>query len=239
MNPQSCSIQLRGVQKHYRLGRTTVPAINDLDLDIQTGSFTVLSGPSGSGKSTALNLIGGLDKPDTGHILLEGTDLAPLDDDALTALRARMVGFVFQSFNLIPVLSAEDNVALALAHAGVGSAESKRRARQMLGAVGLEGMGTRLPTELSGGQQQRVAIARALVHGPRIVLADEPTANLDRATGRAIIELMRQMQRQTGVTFVFSSHDAALIAEADIVVRLVDGRMDSQTVATVSEGASS
>lgn len=239
MNPQSCSIQLRGVQKHYRLGRTTVPAINDLDLDIQMGSFTVLSGPSGSGKSTALNLIGGLDKPDTGHILLEGTDLAPLDDDALTALRARMVGFVFQSFNLIPVLSAEDNVALALAHAGVGSAESKRRARQMLGAVGLEGMGTRLPTELSGGQQQRVAIARALVHGPRIVLADEPTANLDRATGRAIIELMRQMQRQTGVTFVFSSHDAALIAEADIVVRLVDGRMDSQTVATVSEGASS
>lgn len=239
MAPQNCSVQLRGVHKHYRLGRITVPAINDLSLDIEAGGFTVLSGPSGSGKSTVLNLIGGLDKPDAGRVLLEGTDLAPLTDDALTTLRARKLGFVFQSFNLIPVLSAEDNVALALAHMALGAAESRQRARQMLAAVGLEGMGLRLPTELSGGQQQRVAIARALVHGPHIVLADEPTANLDRATGRAIIALMRQMQRQTGVSFVFSSHDAALIAEADIVVRLVDGRVDSHADASMAAGVSS
>lgn len=222
----ACGVQLRGVHKRYRMGRTHVCAVNGLRLDIQAGLFTVLSGPSGSGKSTVLNLIGGLDRPDEGQVRIDGTDLAPLKDDDATAWRGQVMGFVFQSFNLVPVLSAEDNVSLALVRAGVGTAAARERTRALLAAVGLESMGRRLPSELSGGQQQRVAIARALVHEPRLVLADEPTANLDRATGRAIIELMRAMQRRTGATFVFSSHDPALIDEADVVVRLVDGRVD-------------
>ena len=229
MTRTACDVHLRGVHKCYRMGRTRVRAVNGLDLDIQAGLFTVLSGPSGSGKSTVLNLIGGLDRPDEGQVRIDGIDLAPLKDDAATAWRGQGIGFVFQSFNLVPVLSAEDNVSLALARAGVGAAAARARARALLAAVGLEGMGRRRPSELSGGQQQRVAIARALVHEPRLVLADEPTANLDRATGRAIVELMRAMQRRTGATFVFSSHDPALIDEADVVVRLVDGRLDDSS----------
>ncbi len=236
MTRTACGVQLRGVHKRYWLGRTVVPAVNGLDLDIQPGLFTVLSGPSGSGKSTVLNLIGGLDCPDEGEVRIDGTDLAPLKDDDATAWRGHVMGFVFQSFNLVPVLSAQDNVSLALARSGAGAGAARDRARAMLAAVGLEGMGARQPSELSGGQQQRVAIARALVHEPRLVLADEPTANLDRATGRAIIALMRDMQRRTGATFVFSSHDPALINEADVLVRLVDGRIDDGRPATLQGG---
>lgn len=237
MLTSACSVQLHAVRKHYRLGRIDVPAINSLSLDIRPGRFTVLCGPSGSGKSTVLNLIGGLDRPDDGQVLVDGTDLGALDDRAATRFRGREIGFVFQSFNLIPVLSAEENVAAGLHGSGKPPALVRREARDMLDAVGLGDMVSRRPSELSGGQQQRVAIARALVHQPRLVLADEPTANLDRTTGSSIIALMRRLQSERGATFVFSSHDPALIGEADDLVPLVDGQRAHDDIRVQAVGA--
>lgn len=218
-------VRLRQVRRHYLQGTTRVAAIDGIDLEIAPGRFTVLSGPSGSGKSTLLNLIGGLDQPDAGEIELDGLRLGTLDDDALTSLRGRHLGYVFQSFNLIPVLSALENVEYPLLLERPSTRSSRAQAQSMLEAVGLAAQAQRLPGELSGGQQQRVAIARALVHRPRLVLADEPTANLDQANGRAVISLMRRLQVETGVTFVFSSHDPSLMNEADVLVRLLDGRL--------------
>ncbi|MBZ8140517.1 ABC transporter [Rubrivivax gelatinosus] len=223
--PAAGRVRLRGVRRVYRQGRAPVAAVDGVDLDIAPGRFTVLAGPSGSGKSTLLQLIGGLDRPDEGEVSLDGTRLDSLDDDTLTRLRGERIGFVFQSFNLIPVMSALENVELPLLQAGPSSTGSRERARSMLEAVGLQGLQRRRPGELSGGQQQRVAVARALVHRPRLVLADEPTANLDRASGQALIALMRTLQRDTGVTFVFSSHDPSLLDEADVRVQLLDGRL--------------
>ncbi|MBK1714413.1 ABC transporter ATP-binding protein [Rubrivivax gelatinosus] len=223
--PAAGRVRLRGVRRVYRQGRAPVAAVDGVDLDIAPGRFTVLAGPSGSGKSTLLQLIGGLDRPDEGAVSLDGTRLDTLDDDTLTRLRGERIGFVFQSFNLVPVMSALENVELPLLQAGPSSTGSRERARSMLEAVGLQGLHRRRPGELSGGQQQRVAVARALVHRPRLVLADEPTANLDRASGQALIALMRTLQRGTGVTFVFSSHDPSLLDEADVRVQLLDGRL--------------
>ena len=182
-----------------------------------------IAGPSGSGKSTLLNIIGCLDLPGSGTVCVDGVELQSASDSTRTAYRRRNMGFIFQSFNLIPVLSAAENVALALALTGVGTAERMQRARAALVEVGLSGMEDRRPSRLSGGQQQRVAIARALVKEPQVVLADEPTANLDSDTGRSILELMRRLNETHGTTFVFSTHDAMVMEFSNRIIRLQDG----------------
>jgi putative ABC transport system ATP-binding protein len=211
------------VARTYRLDDVDVPALADASLDIRPDRFTVLCGPSGSGKTTLLNLIGGIDRPDHGQVMVAGVGLHTLDDDALSDFRARHIGFVFQHFNLLPVLSAQENVEVPLVLAGVPAPRRRERARQLLDAVGLAGRAGSLPGQLSGGQRQRVAIARALATGPKLVLADEPTANLDSCTGEAIVALMRRLQREHHTSFVFSSHDPLLQAAADDVVHLHDG----------------
>ncbi|WP_085318116.1 ABC transporter ATP-binding protein [Derxia lacustris] len=218
--------RLRRVSRTYGAGAAAVPALRDIDLALARGGFTVIAGPSGSGKSTLLQLIGALDRPDAGgSVEIDGTPLDTLDDDARADFRARRLGFVFQNFNLLPVLTALENVEYPMQLAGGSAAARRDRARQLLAEVGLAGKEDRRPGELSGGQRQRVAIARALANQPALVLADEPTANLDRATGAEIIALMRRMQRQLGTSFVFSSHDAQLMSRADVLVALVDGRI--------------
>ncbi|WP_432723444.1 ABC transporter ATP-binding protein [Jeongeupia wiesaeckerbachi] len=219
MNP----VVLQGVGKRYRLGQVDVPALTGIDLDIHPDRFTVLSGPSGSGKTTLLNLIGGIDRPDSGRVVVDGQDLAGLSDDALSDFRARRLGFVFQNFNLLPVLTAFENVEYPLLLTGVPRPERRRRVDELLAAVGLSDKATSRPNQLSGGQRQRVAIARALATQPQLVLADEPTANLDSHTGGAILALMRQMQRDYRVSFVFSSHDPQVLAQADDAVHIRDG----------------
>lgn len=217
-------VSLTDVRKTYALGDTRVDALSAVSLEVRRGEFTVFAGPSGSGKSTLLNLVGCLDRPSGGTVALEGTDVATLDDDALGALRARRIGFIFQSFNLIPVLTALENVELALRLAGE-TTDTTGRAAKALADVGLEGYVDRRPSQLSGGQQQRVAIARALVKQPAMVIADEPTANLDSRNGVAILDLMRAMNEQQGVTFLFSTHDPMVMDRARRVVRLADGRV--------------
>ncbi|UXY16608.1 ABC transporter ATP-binding protein [Chitiniphilus purpureus] len=216
-------VVLSGVAKHYRMGQVDVPALADIGLEIRANRFTVLAGPSGSGKTTLLNLIGGLDRPSAGQVCIDGADLSTLADDALSDFRARRVGFVFQNFNLLPVLSALENVEYSLILARRPQAERRARARELLAAVGLDDKMHHRPNQLSGGQRQRVAVARALAMRPALVLADEPTANLDSHTGAAIIALMRQMQREHRISFVFSSHDPQVLAAADDAVHLRDG----------------
>ncbi|GLS04470.1 ABC transporter ATP-binding protein [Chitiniphilus shinanonensis] len=217
------AVVLDGVGKQYRLGQVDVPALTDIGFEIRAQRFTVLSGPSGSGKTTLLNLIGGIDRPDSGRVLIDGQDLDALDDDALSDFRARRIGFIFQNFNLLPVLTAFENVEYPLLLARVPAAARRERVRELLDAVGLADKAGNLPNQLSGGQRQRVAIARALAARPTLVLADEPTANLDSHTGEAIIALMRRIQREQQATFVFSSHDPAVLAEADDAVHIRDG----------------
>lgn len=219
-------VQIRSVSKRYQLGDVPVLALADVSVDIHANRFTVISGPSGSGKSTLLNMIGSLDVPDSGHIRVGSDDLSALTDDQRSEFRARRIGFVFQSFNLISVLSAIENIEYPLRLTRASKEQSRARASELLAAVGLAGKGHHLPSQLSGGQRQRVAIARALVNQPSLVLADEPTANLDRATGQEIISLMRRMQHDTGTTFIFSSHDPALMEIADDLIHIMDGRID-------------
>ena len=218
-------VSLRQVGKTYRLGSVDVPALSDITLDIRQGAFTVLAGPSGSGKTTLLNLIGCIDTPDQGEITVAGHQVQSMPDDALSDFRARHIGFIFQNFNLIPVLSARENVEYPLVLAGVAASERHRRVQALLDAVGLSDRQHNLPAQLSGGQRQRVAIARALATAPRLVLADEPTANLDSHTGADIITLMRRLQREQDVSFVFSSHDPQVHAEADEIIFIRDGRI--------------
>lgn len=218
-------VSLRHVGKTYRLDAVEVPALSDINLDIRQGCFTVLSGPSGSGKTTLLNLIGCIDQPDSGEIVIAGQAVQALDDDALADFRARHIGFIFQNFNLLPVLTAFENVEYPLVLAGVAPAERRQRVTELLAAVGLADRVNNRPGQLSGGQRQRVAIARALATSPQLVLADEPTANLDSHTGADIIALMRRLQQERNVTFVFSSHDPQVHAEADEVVYIRDGRI--------------
>ena len=222
------AVSVVDVAKEYELGRTRVPALRGVSMDVERGEFLAVAGPSGSGKSTLLNLIGCLDHPTSGRVLIGGRDVASLDDDALSDLRARSIGFIFQTFNLIPVLSAIENVEFPLLFQKRpgGRAAGRERARRALEEVGLADFVRHRPDELSGGQRQRVAVARALVTDPVIVLADEPTANLDSATGDAIISLMLEINRRDGTTFIFSTHDARVIAHAHRVVRLADGRLD-------------
>ncbi|MGP1676161.1 MAG: ABC transporter ATP-binding protein [Burkholderiales bacterium] len=217
--------QLREVTKRYRLGEIFVNAIDGVDIDIYRERFTVLSGPSGSGKTTLLNLIGCIDQPDSGSVVIEDQNIAHFNDTELTDLRRKHIGFIFQNFNLIPVLSAFENVEYQLVITGVSATERKQRVRTLLEEVGLADHAGKRPNQLSGGQRQRVAIARALIKNPTIVLADEPTANLDSATGRSVIDLMRRMQISRRVSFVFSSHDPQILAEADDAIMIRDGRV--------------
>jgi len=218
-------VELSHVSKHYLLGVERVAAVSDITLRICARSFTVLSGPSGSGKSTLLNLIGCIDRPDDGYLRIGGETVQNWTDTELTAFRASHIGFIFQNFNLLPVLSAWENVEYPLLLAGTPAADRRRRVDEMLDAVGLSDKARHRPNQLSGGQCQRVAIARALIHQPDLILADEPTANLDSQTAMGIITLMRDLQRERDTSFVFSSHDPMLISQADELVQLRDGRI--------------
>ena len=219
-------IEVKGLHKRYRLGQVEVPALNGVDLVMRAGVFAVLAGRSGSGKTTLLNIIGALDTPDEGTVRIDGEDYLALSKDRRATFRLRHVGFVFQAYNLIRVLSARENVAYVLELQGVKRRKRLERADHWLAQVGLEGFGERRPDQLSGGQQQRVAVARALAAGPDMVLADEPTANLDSATGEALIELMERLNRDHGITFVLASHDPMVIGRARPLVRMKDGRID-------------
>jgi len=218
---------LNSVNKNYWLDAVAVPALRDISVDIRANCFTVICGPSGSGKTTLLNLIGTIDRPDSGLVKVAGLDVNAVDDDELSDFRARHVGFVFQNFNLLPVLSAYENIEYPLRMTRVPPTQRKAKVKELLNAVGLADKGHHLPGQLSGGQRQRVAIARALAPGPNLILADEPTANLDSHTGDAIIALMRQVQRDYSVSFVFSSHDQKVIAEANDIVMIQDGQITS------------
>ena len=222
-------VEVRGVEKIYP-GNSKVAALRGVDLKVDRGEFAALAGPSGSGKSTLLNLIGTLDRPTKGEILYEGGVVSTLDVDGLADFRLRTLGFVFQSYNLIPVLTARENVEYPLVLQGVGAEERERAAHEALKWVGLESYANRRPDLLSGGQQQRVAVARAIVHRPALVLADEPTANLDSKTGGALLDLMESLNREHGVTFLFSSHDPAVLSRARRVVHLLDGALHGEEV---------
>lgn len=221
-------IRLDEIRQTYGSDRSACAALRGITLEIRQGTFTALAGPSGSGKTSLLNIIGGLDTPSAGTVSIEGRNLASLNEAEISDLRLRRIGFVFQDFNLVPVLSAVENVEFPLLfRREITTAERRSRVATMLDQVGLAGKGSRRPNELSGGERQRVALARALAGEPAIVLADEPTANLDQETGTAIIELMRSLNRQQGVTFLYASHDPQLIGLADTVLRLRDGRLDT------------
>jgi putative ABC transport system ATP-binding protein len=216
--------EIHNLSKVYGVGPARVSALKQITLTIEPGEFSVFCGPSGSGKTTLLNQIGCLDSPDEGELLLQGVATRSLDSRALSALRADKIGFIFQSFNLIPVLSAIENVELALELANKPG-DHNARARAALAQVGLAGLENRRPNQLSGGQQQRVAIARALVKEPLIVIADEPTANLDSDNGEQVISIMQRLNRELGTTFLISSHDARVVAHARRILTLRDGML--------------
>ena len=217
------SVRVSNLKKVYNEKGMPVEALRGVDLSVEKGEFLALVGPSGSGKTTLLNLIGGLDRPTEGNIFIEGREIAGLSGGDLAELRLRRIGFVFQEYNLIPVLTAIENVEYVMLLQGVRERERRERARALLKEVGLEGMEARRPRELSGGQQQRVAVARAIVSEPAIILADEPTANLDSNTGAALLELMRGLNERKGITFIFSTHDPMVMERARRIVRLKDG----------------
>jgi putative ABC transport system ATP-binding protein len=212
--------------RRYKMGDTTVEALRGVNLTIARGEFVALVGPSGSGKSTVLNLVGGLDQPTDGEVWIDGIELSASDERTLTAHRRQNVGFVFQSFNLLPRLTAEENVALPLMFGGVAEKIRRDRARALLVLVGLEKRLTHRPTQLSGGEQQRVAIARALIGNPVLLLADEPTGNLDTGTGTEIMTLIKQINQERGLTVLLVSHDPEVAAFADRIVRLRDGQVE-------------
>jgi len=216
-------VVLNQVEKTYRLDSVSVPVIKGVNLLVRHACFTVLLGPSGSGKTTLLNMIGCIDKPDKGDIIVSGCKVGELSDDALSDFRARNIGFIFQNFNLLPVLSAYENVEYPLLLAGTSAKTRGERVPRLLDAVGLGDKARNLPGQLSGGQRQRVAIARALARKPKLVIADEPTANLDSQTGAAILALMRHMVDQYQISFIFSSHDRDVIKAADDTIFLKDG----------------
>jgi len=218
-------VELREVTKVYHQGAVDVHALRGLTFEVAKGEFTAICGPSGSGKTTALNLIGALDQPTSGTVLLEGADLSKLNRRELSDLRRDRIGFVFQAYNLIPVLTAYENAETVMWVQRVDFEERKRRVMELLAAVGLEGLEDRKPSELSGGQQQRVAIARAIAANPAIVLADEPTANVDSETADKLIEIMEHLNREQGVTFLFSTHDPRVMERAHRLVRMVDGNV--------------
>lgn len=219
-------IELSGVEKAYPLGETSVKALRGITLNIDRGAFISIVGPSGSGKTTLLNLIGCVDQPTAGSLHIDGRDVAHLSDNELTTLRLYKIGFIFQSFNLIPVLSVLENVEFPLLLMKKWTAaEVRKKAQTVLTQVQMETHVAHRPSELSGGQRQRVAIARALVTEPQLVLADEPTANLDSETGNAILQLMQQLNQQQGTTFIFSTHDPEVLKYAKQVIKIRDGQL--------------
>jgi putative ABC transport system ATP-binding protein len=219
-------IEMQGVTKYYQQGKITVKALRGVDLDIATGEFTSICGPSGSGKTTLLNMVGALDYPTHGTVRVAGRSLGELSASERADLRLREVGFVFQAYNLVPVLSAYENAEYTMLLQGVAAAERRERLKKVFAQVGLSGYENRRPAELSGGQQQRVAVARAVVARPALVLADEPTANLDSATGSGLLDMMRELNEQQNITFVFSTHDEMVMERAKRLITLKDGRIE-------------
>ncbi len=216
-------LRIKDIRRRFMFGETVINALHGVSLDIHASEFLAVWGPSGSGKSTLMNIIGLIDTPTSGEVWFDGWDTHTLKDDAITDFRGKKIGFVFQNFNLVPVLSALENVMLPLQIQGVAEGSARERAVQALRDVGLEKFKSQRPDKLSGGQRQRVAIARALVVSPRLIIADEPTANLDSENSTMIIDLMRQMNRSKGVTFVFTTHDPRLLEHVDRKVLLRDG----------------
>jgi putative ABC transport system ATP-binding protein len=219
------TVVCHNVNKIYRQDTVAVQALTDVSLEIPKKDFVCFSGPSGSGKTTLLNLIGGLDRPTGGEILVDGNRVDQMEKGALAELRLRRIGFVFQAYNLIPVLTARENVEFVMQLQGVPAAERGAKAREILKEVGLDGLEDRRPGELSGGQQQRVAVARAIVSEPSLVLADEPTANLDSKTAENLMQLLRHMNKEHGVTFIFSTHDKLVMDFSRRLITLRDGRI--------------
>lgn len=223
-------LRIKQVGRRFMLGETTIEALRHVTLDIQVGEFLAVWGPSGSGKSTLMNIIGLIDTPSEGEVWLDGQDTHNLNDNARTDFRGRKIGFVFQTFNLVPVLTALENVMLPLQIQGVPEAEARQRALQVITEMGLEKYQAQRPDKLSGGQRQRVAVARALVVNPKLIIADEPTANLDSENSKMIIDLMRQMNQRKRVTFVFSTHDPRLLEHVDRKILLRDGMISQDEV---------
>lgn len=220
-------IKVEKVSRNYKTGESVVRALRQVSLEIQDGEFLSIAGPSGSGKTTLLNLIGCIDAIDDGEISINGQKVSTMNKEEKTSFRRQNLGFIFQTYNLIPVLSAYENVSFVLSLLDVPEAEVRQRTYEILKEVGLEGMENRRPSRLSGGQQQRIAIARALVKRPQIILADEPTANLDSKTGEEILKLMKRMNEKFGTTFIFSTHDKMVMEYASRLVQLHDGSIMS------------
>ena len=224
-------VSVEAVTRNFPLDHSFVSALSNASLHVAPGEFLAIAGPSGSGKSTLLNLIGCIDQPTSGRILIEGVDTSKLSPSRLTALRRVKIGFVFQTFNLIPVFTAAENVEFPLLVQGVSAAERRTRVAAALESVGLTARASHRPDLLSGGERQRVAVARAIVHRPALVLADEPTANLDTKNATQLIDLMHDLNRRLGLTFIFSTHDARLLEHTDRIVTLCDGQVVSDTTA--------
>lgn len=218
-------LELKDICKSYGSDDMKVPVLKNVSLSVEKGDYIAIMGPSGSGKSTTMNIIGCLDRFDSGTYLLDGEDVSKMNDDALSDVRLNKIGFVFQTFNLLPGETALENVALPLIYAGVPKAEREERARQGLEAVGLADRTSFRPSQLSGGQKQRVAIARAMINHPRILLADEPTGALDQASGKQVMKLFRQLNKEQGVTIVMITHDATVAANADQTLHIIDGEI--------------
>ena len=226
IQPQQCIVRTKDVKKQYVMGEITVEALRGVDLDVRTGEYISIMGPSGSGKSTLFNMIGGLDKPSDGKVYIDEVDVAQLDAYELAWLRCRKIGYIFQSFNIIPVMTALENVTLPMTFAGMTTDEARDKGVDLLTRVGLGDRLLHKPFELSGGQQQRVAVARAMANSPALLLADEPTGNLDLATGREIIDLLRELNEEAGVTIISATHDLKMLSVSDRVVWIRDGRLD-------------
>ena len=219
-------IETKDLHRSFGEDETRVVALDHVSVSIEEGEFTAIIGPSGSGKTTLLHLIGGLDESDEGSVTLSGKNIAEMSGNELSDFRRDHIGFIFQSYNLIPVLSAEENIEYIMLLQGVPPDERKKRVKDMLEIVGLEGLGARRPNQLSGGQQQRVAVARAMASGPDIILADEPTANLDSKTGIGLLEVMRDLNQKQNMTFVFSTHDEKIMERATRLIHLHDGQVE-------------
>jgi len=222
-------VTCRNLSKTYQQGRVTIPALVEINLDIPKGDFVCLSGPSGSGKTTLLNILSGLDTPTHGEISIDGARVDKMTKSALAEMRLHKIGFVFQAYNLIPVLSAQENVEFVMQLQGIASQERARKARRVLKEVGLEGLEKRRPGDLSGGQQQRVAVARAIVSEPSLILADEPTANLDSHTAESLMQLLCTMNAEHGITFLFSTHDKLVMDYSKRLIKLRDGQVENDT----------
>jgi putative ABC transport system ATP-binding protein len=219
-------VRVAGVKKDFDLGKIVVKVLKGIDLEIEAGKYISIMGPSGSGKSTLFNMIGGLDKPSDGKVFIDEVDIAQLDAYELAWLRCRKIGYIFQTFNLIPVMTALENVTIPMTFAGVSGDDALKRGMELLDQVGLNGRHDHRPAELSGGQQQRVAVARALANSPSIILADEPTGNLDLTTGEDIITLLKTLSQDRGVTVISATHDYKMLNVSDQVIWIRDGRID-------------